>query len=157
MIEIKQIGRANDFLKLLKPVALAGDRPIVGYVKAATMIGWKGHDIGRAVGQVLSRLDAACFYAGLPMLALHFVRPTDGDINDKAFDDHFRQYRTEIYESTQNHNWTDEDFQRIQSALDALPKESAGSIWKNIVDRDMQSGGKFIRYNLHRRIRRTDN
>lgn len=55
------------------------------YSDAAAALGRKAAKDGRHIGQVTSRIDAACFYAN-PFLAMHRVRETyGGNINPRSF------------------------------------------------------------------------
>jgi hypothetical protein len=125
---------------------------INGYGTLAELCGrHAGSTDARFFGQVTSRIDAACFYAGLPMLCAHWVRNAAGDINPFSFNQEFAQYKAEILKASGEYNWTADDFHRVQSQLNALPDESATSIWENIRAREYAKPG-FIKYNLHRKL-----
>lgn len=130
--------------------------PIHGYSVVAEMIGRKNASRdGRYMGQVTSRIDAASFIAGLPMMALHFVRKPTGKINEKSFDEQWDRVAPEgckkedlILTSTLR-QWCEDDCDTIIRALHSLPNEKASTIWKNHLAR----GSEFIQYNLHRKLR----
>ncbi len=48
------------------------------------------------MGKVTSRIDLAAFYAGLPMLAVHWVRNPDGKVNPASFPGTWAQYKEEM-------------------------------------------------------------
>ena len=84
MNELQEPKRAIELLAALRKHILSGGGLILGYAVAAEMIGLKGSDNGRHLGQVVSRIDLASFLAGLPSLSLHWIRETDGKINREA-------------------------------------------------------------------------
>src|ERR1051325_1255284 len=58
------------------------------YCDAAQALGRNPARDSRHVGQVASRIDAACFYAKAPFLAMHRIRETEtGAINRHTFND----------------------------------------------------------------------
>jgi hypothetical protein len=125
---------------------------INGYGTLAELCGRRaGSTDARFFGQVTSRIDAACFYAGLPMLCAHWVRSADGEINPYSFNQEFAQFKAEILKISEAYKWTADDFHRLQGQLNALPDESATSIWENIRAREYAKPG-FIKYNLHRKV-----
>lgn len=125
---------------------------INGYGTLAELCGRQaGSTDARFFGQVASRIDAACFYAGLPMLCVHWVRNSGGDINPYSFNQEFAPFKDEILKASEEYEWTTHDFHRVQAQLNALPDESATSIWANVVAREFAKPG-FIKYNLHRKL-----
>jgi hypothetical protein len=125
---------------------------INGYGTLAELCGREGGSTdARFFGQVTSRIDAACFYAGLPMLSAHWVRNSLGEVNPFSFDQDFAPFKDEILRVSAGHIWTDEDFSRLLKHLHQLPDEAATTIWDHIRDREYAKPG-FIKYNLHRRL-----
>jgi hypothetical protein len=55
---------------------------------------------GRHIGQVTSRIDAACFYAKTPFLAMHRVRETAGEKINPA---HFKVISGDLTSQTLSH------------------------------------------------------
>src|SRR5262245_38334969 len=54
----------------------------------------------RAVGQVVSRIDAACYYADLPYLVAAKVRNEGGKLNEESFYDYpWNSYRQPLIDS----------------------------------------------------------
>ena len=61
---------------------------LMTYSDAAGVLERNPTNDGRHIGQVTSRIDAACFYARTPFLAMHRVRETYGTtINPRSFQD----------------------------------------------------------------------
>ena len=151
MTQLVQTLRANVLFDLLSKRALARSTPIIGYINAANLCGVKGKDIGRPFAQVCSRVDAASFYAGFPMLALHHVRSSNGEINDKAFRGIWEQFRQETIDRSIKHKWTLEELNSIAFSLGKLPDEAATSIWQSIERKEARNQG-HIRKILHKRV-----
>jgi hypothetical protein len=144
---------ARNLLKLIRDRVESKEPPIVGYAVAATLMGLKGGAYARAMGQVCSRIDAASFVAGWPMLALHMVRKPGGGLNPASFEDPgWSPWEQEFKNEAQSHQWSVEQVDDVLSALDGLPNEGAISIWVGYLKREAQKPG-FIRYNLHRKVR----
>ena len=65
---------------------LADQRYLMTYSDAAGVLNRSPTSDGRHVGQVTSKIDAACFYARAPFLAMHRVRESyGGTINPRSF------------------------------------------------------------------------
>ena len=81
------------------------------YSDAATVLGRDAARDGRHIGQVTSRIDAACFYAKTPFLAMHRVRETHGgQINPRSFGgDLWRPHTSALVARAEAHTWTRED------------------------------------------------
>jgi hypothetical protein len=126
--------------------------PIRGYNTAADLIGLDGETYARHMGQVTSRIDAASFISGWPMLALHMVRKPDGEINPAAFSKDWQLWNEESRQVAATHNWTVEQVDEVIRALDGLPGGAAKNIWAGYIRREGSQRG-FIRYNLHRKVR----
>ena len=149
--------RAVQLLGCLKRHILAGGQVIVGYDTVAEALGIDGDMNGAftSVGQICSRLDLASFKAHLPMLALHWVRDKSGLVNVCAFSHPvWEDFEPEMRAVAAAYRWTPDDFDVLQSALDQLPSDYAKALWQKEEVRAMQhSANKYIRYNLHRRLR----
>jgi hypothetical protein len=126
------------------------DKPIVGYTTMADELGYTEKD-GRVIGQVCSRIDYACFLAGLPMLSSHWVRNAKGEVNPDSFSGSWKSYQAEIEALSATFNWTDEALQEIKHKLNGLPDRSSKVLWEEVLRREAQKIG-YIRYNLHRNI-----
>jgi len=140
-----------DALKLAQVLfdrALKGEPPVRGYDTAATLIGRNSTDDVRHMGQVTSRIDAACFEARLPMLASHMVRRRDGSFNPDMFQDEWEEFRDEVQRVAENHVWTQAQRESVMRALISLPDKSSRLIWADYASR----GREFIRHNLHRNV-----
>lgn len=104
------------------------------YSDAAAVLGRNAASDGRHIGQVTSRIDAACFYAKTPFLAMHRVRETyGGKINPRSFGgDLWRPHTAALLARAEAHVWTIEDFRSIRIALHGLVDEAATLLWKRI-------------------------
>lgn len=145
---MKNHEAATKLLDLIESRVLAGNlEPIVGYTTFAAMIGWEGGaKNGQTAGQVTSLLDHACFKAGLPMLALNFVRNAKGKINGDSFiQGIWEQFREEIVDVATQYAWTADDFMSLRRALASLPEQGVRKLNEQTVDQ----GQAFIRQNLH--------
>ena len=104
------------------------------YSDAAVAVGRVPTSAGRHIGQVTSRIDAACFYAKTPSLAMHRVRETYGEgINPRSFQTELWQGHTAgLVSRAQAHAWTADDFINIRRHLHSLGDDSAALQWKRI-------------------------
>ena len=104
------------------------------YSEAAVAVGREPTNAGRHIGQVTSRIDAACFYAKTPFLAMHRVRETFSQgINPRSFQTELWQAHTAgLVARAEAHVWTAEDFKGIRRHLQALGDDSAALQWKRI-------------------------
>jgi hypothetical protein len=146
---------ARQLLKVIRDRIKAGEAPILGYSTAAELIGLDGDTHARHMGQVTSRIDAASLMSGWPMLALHMVRKPNGEINPASFiHDDWQSWNEEIKRVAVGHSWTIAEVDEVIGALDALADAAAVNIWVNYIRREGRQPG-FIRYNLHRKLRKT--
>jgi hypothetical protein len=143
---LKQADDADTLLTALRRWVQEGNDPIKGYSFAAQMIG-RGSKEGVHVGQVCSRIDLACFNAGLPMLTMHWVRLPSGAVNAASLNG-WHDFQDELLAQSSVHRWTEADFDRVRGQLDALPNRSALTLWRQIESRGIQ----FARQQLHRNV-----
>jgi hypothetical protein len=104
------------------------------YSDAAAVLGRNAASHGRHIGQVTSRIDAACFYAKTPFLAMHRVRETHGGkINPASFTgDLWRPHTSALIARAEAHVWSAEDFKKIKIALQSLGDDAATLQWQKI-------------------------
>lgn len=104
------------------------------YSDAAVVLGRNSASDGRHIGQVTSRIDAACFYADTPFLAMHRVRQTHGaKINPRSFQgDLWKSHTPGLVARAENHVWSAADFSRIKTRLHSLGDDAATLQWKKI-------------------------
>ena len=104
------------------------------YSDAAAVLGRNAARDGRHIGQVTSRIDAACFYAKTPFLAMHRVRETyGGNINPRSFGgDLWSPHTTALIARAEAHYWSVDDFKNIKRALQSLGDDAATLQWKRI-------------------------
>ena len=126
-----------DALKLVQHLEgriLADQGYLMTYSDAAEVLNRNAMSDGRHVGQVTSRIDAACFYARTPFLAMHRVRESyGGKINPRSFqDDLWRPHIPELIARAEGHLWTAEDFIKVKRALHSLGDDSAMLQWQRI-------------------------
>ncbi len=145
----------TDAIALIRAIGAriaAGNRePIVGYKAAAVLIGRNAANDARYMGQVCSLCDAAAFFAGWPMLTLHFVRKPDGQINEQSFTDWWSRWKPSLIETAMSHEWQPSQIGDLVNAIASglVPGEAATTIWQGIRER----GERFVEYNLHRKLR----
>jgi hypothetical protein len=102
------------------------------YVELAACLGRSSRH-GAYLGQCVSRIDAACFEAGLPALSMKWIVTSAGKPSPKTCEGSlWRGVADDLARSARCHTWTPEDLHRIRSALLALPEGSARSIWARI-------------------------
>ena len=147
-----QHTHARKLLQVIRDNIENGQSPMHGYADAAKAIGLNGADYGRAMGQVCSRIDAASFIAGLPMLALGMVRASDGSINPASFTGDWDPWNQETKSVAESHQWTVQEVDNVIGALDSLPSDGAAALWQNYLQREVEKPG-FIRFNLHRKLK----
>lgn len=104
------------------------------YSDAAAVLGRNASRDGRHIGQVTSRIDAACFYAKTPFLAMHRVRETyGGNINPRSLGgDLWSPHTAALIARADAHHWSDADFRNIKRALQSLGDDAATLQWKRI-------------------------
>lgn len=104
------------------------------YSVAAAVLGRNPATDGRHIGQVTSRIDAACFYANRPFLAMHRVRETHGArINPRSFQSPlWIDHGPDLVARAEAHIWSDEDFKQIKKHLHGLGDDAATLQWRRI-------------------------
>jgi hypothetical protein len=104
------------------------------YSDAAAVLRRNAASDGRHIGQVTSRIDAACFYAKTPFLAMHRVRETyGGNINPRSFSDElWHRHIPALIARAEAHVWSDMDFKSIKRALLSLGDDAATLQWERI-------------------------
>ena len=129
-----QHADADKLVAHLEKSILAEQSYHMTYSDAAEVLGRKAATDARHVGQVTSRIDAACFYARTPFLAMHRVRETHtGSINQRSFGgDLWRPHIPELLARAEAHTWTAEDFQSIKRNLQSLGDDAAKLLWERI-------------------------
>ena len=110
------------------------------YTTAAEALGRDPRNNSRMVAQCCDLLDAAAALAGVPLLALFWVREKSGKINHKAWNDVGDDLREAIISLSQRHTFTSADFTAIKRALKALAGRGNRKAWewihKNEADKD---------------------
>lgn len=135
MAAIVQHADAVKLVEHLEKRILAEPGYYMTYSDAAEVLGRKAARDARHVGQVTSRVDAACFYARTPFLAMHRVRETHHTdrINQRSFGgDLWRPHIPELVARAEAHTWTVADFQNIKKNLQSLGDEAAKLLWERI-------------------------
>jgi hypothetical protein len=134
MAAILQHADAVKLIEHLEKCLLADPSFHMTYSDAAVVLGRKAASDGRHIGQVTSRIDAACFYANTPFIAMHRVRETHGaTINPRSFGgDLWRQHIPTLIAQAESHVWTVDDFRNLERALQNLGDDAAMLQWKRI-------------------------
>lgn len=110
---------------------------LLTYGSVAKMVGRDPDKNARMIAQVCDLLDAAAAYAGRPLLALSVVREKSGNVNRKAWSD--TTFRNQIIRRSQEHQFTDSDFDAISKSLAKLDGRGNKTAWDfvySLVSRD---------------------
>jgi hypothetical protein len=134
MPAIVQRADAISLIAHLEQQILADRRFYMTYSDAAVVLNRDPAKDSRHVGQVTSRIDAACFYAKLPFIAMQRVRQTYGEtINPRSFQgDLWRPHLPQLIARAEAHVWAPEDFGKIRRSLNGLVDEAAKLLWTHI-------------------------
>lgn len=127
-----QHAEAHRVLDRLQELVLGDPRATTTYGQMAEMLGRDAAREGRFVGQVMSRIDLACFYARLPFVSMVKVLTVEGAVNDASFQGIWAGTRDELVKAARAHTWTTEDFSRIRTQLNSLPDEAVEGLWKRL-------------------------
>ena len=105
----------------------------ITYGKLAEFLGYDMLKYTRHIGQVCSLIDAACYWAKLPMLSLEKVRTESGTYNPEAFGGIFVPVKSQLIANTSAHVWTLDELKRIKHSLDRhMSMEAATLQWQRI-------------------------
>jgi hypothetical protein len=106
------------------------------FSELAAEFGQTPKSYGRHLGQVASRIDAACWSAGLPLLGAFRIRLSDGSLNAKALaEPNWALRRQALAQREAMHDWNADDFRCVRQALNQLPPKGASLIWHDILER----------------------
>jgi hypothetical protein len=106
------------------------------FSELAAEFGQTPKSYGRHLGQVASRIDAACWSAGLPLLGAFRIRLSDGSLNAKALaEPNWAIRRQALAQREAMHDWNADDFRRLRQGLEQLPPKGASLIWHDILER----------------------
>jgi|SRR6267154_2451596 len=121
-------------LDLLRKRILADPAAQMTYSELCLGLGRDPTGNARYIGQITSRIDAACFYADLPFLAMDKVRATQGgSVNEKSIAGSlWDPHRAQLAQMSSTHVWTAEDFRKVEVRLRDLGDDSAKAIWQRI-------------------------
>jgi predicted HNH restriction endonuclease len=117
--------RTETFVNWLRSRAESNDGHLPPHtnVEAAAMLGLGDmHKFGRAFGNIQSRLDFACYVAGLPPLGLAAAEPFA-----RAWNQRDRSWPFPIQSmqaATRAHIWTARDFERVLTESENLPGQA---------------------------------
>ena len=115
--------------RLLEILASVVPNQMLTYTTAAEALGRDPKNNSRMVAQCCDLLDAAAAMAGVPLLALFWVREKSGKINHKAWKDIEPDLREAVISLSQRHAFTSADFIAIKQALDALKGRGNHKAW----------------------------
>lgn len=131
--------RTNAFIAWLKSAASDNDGVIPSFTneEAAAAIGLDDmQKYGRAHGNIQSRIDFACYRAGLPPLGLAADAPFE-----LAWSQEHRTWEFPVkgmQRAAQLREWTDQDFDQVLRETERLPGQ-AHLIWKDALVREEQA------------------
>lgn len=142
-----QHAEAHRVLDRLQEMVLGNPGATTTYAQMAEMLGRNAAREGRFVGQVMSRIDLACFYARLPFLSMVKVLAVVGSVNEASFQGIWAGARAELVDAARTHTWTPEDFSRIRTQLNNLPDEAVEGLWKRLEEtRGMEAVERALRF-----------
>ena len=122
--------RTETLLQWLKAQSASNSGVIPRYTNAdaAAVLGMKGMlQFGRVFGNIQSRIDFACYLAGLPPLGLAADAPFDMAWNQQERTWAFPVEAMQV--ATQLRRWSDAEFERVLRELERLPGQAHLS-WK---------------------------
>jgi len=144
MAEI-QSQDARRLLRIIRSAIANGE--MLTYREAARRLGRVPPERhARAVAQMCDLLDAAACLAGVPLLALVAVHEHGGGINPKAWKEYAGPRRDAIINRSQHHQFSDDEFAAIGSALRDLADRGNSKAWQYVHglypgDLNSQNGG----------------
>jgi hypothetical protein len=100
------------------------------YSSAAEALGRDPKKNARMVAQCCDLLDAAAVLAGVPLLALYWVREKSLEINAKAWKDIDPAEWEAIIDLSARHSFVTDDFTAIRQALDELSGRGNHAAWE---------------------------
>ena len=128
----KQFADAQRALDVIEVHALAHGQ-FLTYGRLAQLLGYKAVDHARHVGQVCSLIDAACYWARLPMLALEKIRKENGERNPESFQNEFKGVKQILVQNAEARQWSSEDLRNVSRTLhEHMHGEGATLQWKRI-------------------------
>lgn len=127
----KQYSDARQALDLIEREVLAKGEYLT-YGKLADLLGYDAAKYGRHFGQVCSLIDAACYWAKLPMLSLEKIRLDSGEYNADSTSGYEATVSKLIIANSRSHVWTSDDINRIRKSLTHMNDESALLQWERI-------------------------
>lgn len=134
-------------LDALQVHILGGGEPLRGYAAAASLVGCG--EPGAVIRDSCLRIDLAAYESGLPLLALNWVRKSDGAIDREAFPLPWQVYRQMRIDRMSIHIWDRNDFTSLRQSLQRLPLDiSASDLWKKVDATRLQpAAGTWRRWN----------
>lgn len=127
----KQYADARKALELIESRLLAPGK-FVSYGDVCEALGYERSKHARHVGQVCSLIDAACFWAKLPLLSAEKVRTDTGEYNPESFSGIWEPHKQALIENASAHAWTVGDIAKIRSVLNHINGEGALLQWERI-------------------------
>lgn len=123
-----QHAEAERLLEIL--AAAVPNHQVFTYTTAAEALGRDPKSNSRMVAQCCDLLDAAAALAGVPLLALFWVREKSGKINHKAWKDIEPDSREAVILLSQRHSFNSSDFAAIKRALIVLTGRGNHKAWE---------------------------
>jgi hypothetical protein len=128
----KQYEDALRALRVIERVSLPAGKYLT-YGSLATELDQSPSKYARHIGQVCSLIDAACYWAKLPMLSLEKVRMDDGSYNPDSIGGEFRPVKARLIENAAQHIWSSQDISKLVQTLNShMNGEGALLQWKKI-------------------------
>jgi hypothetical protein len=127
----KQYSDARQALDLIEREVLSPGKYLT-YGNLADKLGYDAGDYGRHIGQVCSLIDAACYWARLPMLSLEKVRLDGGDYNPASFSGAYDAVKGSLIANASSRGWSSDDIIKIKKSLTHMNDEGAIKQWERI-------------------------
>ncbi len=128
----RQYEDALRSLRIIEKVALPRGQYLT-YGSLAGHLGYEPSKFGRHIGQVCSLIDAACYWAKLPMLSLEKVRLDSGEHNPDSTLGEYLPVKDLLIANASGHEWTAADIARLINMLTShMGNDGAVLQWKRI-------------------------
>jgi hypothetical protein len=142
----KQYSDAKRALDVIGRETLSPGKYIT-YGQLAELLGYEVLKYARHIGQVCSLIDAACYWAKLPMLSLEKVRLDSGDYNPDSFSGHFATVKDQLVDNAAGRQWTEDDIKRLKHSLDRhMSMEAATLQWHRIESFGQEGLNRIVSY-----------
>ena len=128
----KQYEDALRSLRIIERDVLPEGR-FMSYGTLAKELGYVPSKYARHIGQVCSLIDAACYWAKLPMISVEKVRMDDGSYNPDSIGGELRPVKSQLIDNASQRTWSSEDIAKLINTLNVhMNGEGAVLQWAKI-------------------------